>query len=137
MDFCVIGGKEYNVIVVGISEGFEKLYSEDTGRTMGAGALMNLSCLGTFYSHTVKFARKQGYETDFDDLYDVLSAPSNDGIPVRIVHRQSSLDYNAYVSKGKRDVKRIDEASGKVYWDNLEVVFTPMEAQRHGEIVYD
>lgn len=130
MDICKIGEKEYSVVVVGITETFTKLYSENTGRTMGAKARMHLDCLGTFYGHKVEIARKAGYEADFDELYDLVSLPTNDGIPVKMVHNQESIDYEAYISSGQRKVIRIDEKSGKVYWDRLSLTLIPMEAQK-------
>lgn len=130
MDICKIGEKEYSVIVVSIKETFTKLYTENTGRTMGAGARMNLDCLGTFFGHNVVIGRKAGFEADFDELYDLVSMPTNDGIPVSMVHNQTSIQYEAYISSGERDVKHIDEKSGKVYWDKLSLTIIPMEAQK-------
>jgi hypothetical protein len=130
MDICKIGEKEYEVIVVSISETFTKLYTENTGRTMGTGARMNLDCLGTFFSHKVEIRRKCGFEAEFDELYDLVSLPTNDGIPVKMVHNQTTLDYEAYISSGERSVVRIDKKSGKIYWDKLTITLTPMEAQK-------
>ena len=130
MDICKIGEKEYAVVVVSITETFTKLYTENTGRTMGTGARMNLDCLGTFYGHRVEIARKTGYEADFDELYDLASLPMNEGIPVKMVHNQTSIEYEAYISNGERAVKRIDEKTGKVYWDKLSLNLIPMEAQK-------
>lgn len=129
MDICKIGEKEYSVIVVSIVETFTKLYTENTGRTMGAGARMNLDCLGTFIGHRVEIMRKAGFESDFDELYDLVSLPTNDGIPVTMVHNQTSIRYEAYISNGERAIKRIDEKAGKVYWDKLSLNIIPMEAQ--------
>jgi hypothetical protein len=128
MDICKIGGKEYSVVVVGITETFTKLYTENTGRTIGG--TMNLDCIGTFYGHRVEIARKRGFEADFDELYDLVSEPTNDGIPVKMVHNQESIDYEAYISSGQRKVIRIDEKSEKVYWDRLSLTLIPMEAQK-------
>lgn len=128
MDVCVIGNKTYDVIVESLTESFTKLYSEDTGRTMGAGLKMNLSCLGTFFSHNITFRRKAGHEADYDELYDLAAAPTNDGIPVKIVHGQSSIEYNAYISSGERALKRVNPRTGVVYWDKFTMTLTPMEA---------
>jgi hypothetical protein len=130
MDICKIGEKEYEVIVASISETFTKLYTENTGRTMGTGARMNLDCLGTFFAHKVEIRRKRGFEAEFDELYDLVSLPTNDGIPVKMVHNQTTLDYEAYISSGERSVVRIDKKSGKIYWDKLTITLTPMEAQK-------
>lgn len=129
MDICKIGEKEYAVVVVGITETFSKLYTENTGRTMGAGARMNLDCLGTFYGHKVEIRRKSGHESEFDELYDLVSFPTNEGIPVKMAHNQDSIEYEAYISSGERSVKRIDEKNGKIYWDRLSLTLIPMEAQ--------
>ena len=128
MDICKIGEKEYSVIVLKITETFTKLFTDNTGRTMGTGARMNLDCLGTFIGHRVEIARKSGYEADFDELFDLASLPTNDGIPVKMVHNQTSIEYEAYISNGERDVKLIDEKTGKVYWNKLSLNIIPMEA---------
>jgi hypothetical protein len=129
MDICKIGEKEYSVVVVSITETFTKLYTENTGRTMGAGARMNLDCLGTFFGHKVEIARKAGFESDFDELFDLVSLPTNDGIPVKMVHNQDNIEYEAYISNGERNVKKVDLANNKVYWDKLSITLIPMEAQ--------
>lgn len=130
MDICKIGEKDYKVIVLGITENFTKLFTENTGRTMSSGARMNLDCLGTFIGHRVEFARKSGFEADFDELYDLASTPTNDGINVKIAHNQTTLEYEAYISKGERAVKHIDEKKNKIYWDRLVLDIIPMEAQK-------
>lgn len=131
MDICKIGEKEYSVVVVGITETFTKLYTENTGRTIGG--TMNLDCIGTFYGHRVEIARKAGFEADFDELYDLVSQPTNEGIPVEILYNEENrkyAKYEAYISTGERAVKRVDEKTGKVYWDKLSLTLIPMEAQK-------
>ena len=129
MDYCKIGGRSYDVLVVAIEENFNILYSENTGRTMSRGAKMTLDPLGTFYGHKVTFRRKNGKEEEYDDLFDYVSRPRYDGILVELVHNQSTLEYNAYISQGTRALKRIDEKTDKVCWDEFSLNMVPMEAQ--------
>jgi hypothetical protein len=129
MDWVKIGNRSYDVIVTAVEENFNILYSENTGRTMSMGARMTLDPLGTFIGHKVTFQRKSGFEKEFDDLFDYVSKPRYDGVRVSIVHGQTTLNYSAYISNGSRALKRIDEKTGKVYWDKLTLNIVPMEAQ--------
>ena len=129
MEYVKIGGKVYDVLVAELSENFNILYSENTGRTISAGARMTLDPLGTFIGHKITFRRKQGREAEYDKLFDYVSKPRYDGIPVELVHNQTTISYDAYISQGERALKRIDPNSGVVYWDQFSVNIVPMEAQ--------
>ena len=129
MEYVKIGGKVWDVIVTEISENFNILYSENTGRTMSAGARMTLDPLGCFIGHKISFQRKQGNEAEYDRLFDYVCQPRYDGIPVEIVHNQTTLKYDAYISQGERALKRIDPKTNKVYWDKFSLNIVPMEAQ--------
>ena len=129
MEYCKIDGINFPVTITNITESFNILYADGTGRTIAPGARMALSPLGTFYGHKVTFKRKSGYENEYDRLFDELSRPRTQGIPVELVHGQASISYEAYASSGERKLKRIDLATGKVYWDEFTANFIPMEAQ--------
>jgi hypothetical protein len=90
---------------------------------------MFLDPIGTFFGHRVTFMRKTGKESEFDELFDYLSQPRSDGIMLEIVHNQTVLYYEAYVSNGERPLKRIDSRNNKVLWGKFSVNFIPMEAQ--------
>lgn len=129
MNYCAIDGKSYDVIVTGIEESFSILYTENTGRTSSLGARMTLDPLGTFFSHKVTFRRSKENYAEFDRLYNFLSTPRYDGFQIEIVHNQTTIKYDAYVSQGTRTLQRIVERIKKVLWGELAVNFIPMEAQ--------
>ena len=129
MEYVKIGGKVYDVLVTELSENFNILYSQNTGRTISAGARMTLDPLGTFIGHKITFRRERGREAEYDELFDYVSKPRYDGIPVELVHNQTTISYDAYISQGERALKRIDPNSGVVYWDQFSVNIVPMEAQ--------
>lgn len=129
MDYCNIGGIAYDVLVVDIKESFDILYTEDTGRTLAAGAPMLLTPIGTFYNYNVTFARKNGHEKSFDDLFEYVSQPRSSGIRVSIVHGQNNLQFEAYISKGNRQLQKIDPKTGKVYWGQMTLNIIPIRAQ--------
>lgn len=129
MKYFKINGREYDVIVEGLTEEYTILYGENTGRTLGEGCPMILDALGTFFSHKVTVSRKAGKEAEFDELYRLLSRPRNKGLNFDVVHNQDVAQYEGYVSKGSRAVKRIDEKTGAVYWDKMTVNIAPIKAQ--------
>lgn len=129
INYFRVGNRTYDVLVTAIEESWTILYSENTGRTLAAGARMTLDPLGTFFSHKVTVRRKQGYEQEFDDLVDYVSTPRYDGIPVEIVHNQTSIAYEAYISSGSRALNKIDLKNNKVYWGELTLNIVPIEAQ--------
>jgi len=129
MDYVIINSRAYDVLVMGISESFSMLYTDNTGRTIASGAPLTLDCLGTFISHTVTFKRKRGHEAEFDELFDFLSTPRNEGFRVSIAHNQDTLSYTAYCSSGSRELYRIYKEKGLLDWGEMSVTFTPIEAQ--------
>ena len=130
MDYCKIGGKNYDVLVTSIEESFTILYTENTGRTIGIGsARMTLDPIGTFFSHRVTFRRNKENFKEFDALYDFLTTPRYDGFPIEIAHNQETIKYDAYVSQGTRTLQKIAQKLSKVFWGELSVNFIAMEAQ--------
>lgn len=129
MDCVKIAGRVYDVIVESITESFDITHSENAGRTISLGARMSLAPLGTFIGHEVTFRRVPGKESEYDALYTMLYQPRYDGIDIEIVHNQSTIAYEAYVSTGRRALLRRDEKTGKTYWGEMTIKFTPMEAQ--------
>lgn len=131
MDYVIIDGRKWNVLVTNIEESYSILYSDNSGRTISQGAPMVLDPLGTFFNYKITFARKRYHEKEFDELFDFLSLPRYDGIDVNIIHGQQLWDkpFKAYVSSGARAVKRIDTNTKRVYWDSFTANIVPIEAQ--------
>ena len=129
MDFFKIDGKSYKVLVTAIEESFNILYSENTGRTMSQGERMVLDPLGVFFGHKVTVKRRQGHEAEFDALYDYVSIPRYNGVSVEIVHNQTTLKYDAYISNGTRQLQQITK-DDVVKWGELQLNIVPMEAQK-------
>lgn len=124
-----IGGKYWNVRILSISESFEIKQSDNTGNTIDLGAPTVLDPLGTWYSHRVRFGRKSGDVSEFDKLFEFVSQPRYEGVPVRMVHGQKSIEYDAMFETGERKLRLIHEDSGLVEWETFEVLITPVKAQ--------
>lgn len=128
MNYAVINGKAYDVLVTSLEESFDITHSENAGRTIAEGTPMVLDPLGTFFGHTVTFKRLQGKESEFDKLFNAVAMPRSKGVPVKIAHDQAVIAYDAYISTGTRKLERITK-DGKVLWGELSVKFTPITAQ--------
>ncbi len=90
---------------------------------------MVLDPLGVFFGHKVTVKRRQGHEAEFDALYDYVSIPRYNGVSVEIVHNQTTLKYDAYISNGTRQLQQITK-DDVVKWGELQLNIVPMEAQK-------
>lgn len=129
MNLFKIGGRVYDVTVLSIIEKFNILYSDKTGRTLAVGAPMTLDPLGTFIGHVITVKPKKGLEQVYDALFDFLAQPRPYGVEVEVIHNQSIIKYEAYVSQGEREVVKVDEQTGKVYWGKMTINIVPTRAQ--------
>ena len=125
MDLVKIDGNVYNVCVLSIEETFNVLDSENSGRSIAACGRMIREIIGTFVGHKVTFRRRGSNLVTYDNLFAKLMRPQ-ESHSVEIVHNQTTIKYNAYVSTGVRKVERVE--GSKVLWGELEVEFVPMEA---------
>lgn len=129
MNYVEIDGKCYDVLVTSISRYAEIKQSKVAGTSAGIGAKKILDPLGTFIEYTVTFQRRLGYDSEFDELWDCVIKPRYSGVWVNIVYNQTTLKYLATFSTVSQSLRRIDKKTGKIYWDELTVTCSPMEAQ--------
>lgn len=145
MKWFKIDGKEYNVRVFDPTESFTILYGENTGRTLDEGAPMVLDPKGTFFNYTITVGAMKGFENSFEELWQFLSFPRNDGIRVEFPSGRKTMwttkekngeivnGFYAYVSTGKRKLKKIIENKNgeleDVLYDTFAINFVAMKAQ--------
>lgn len=125
-----IDGKWFDVVVTKISENATILYSENTGRTVSIGARMTLDPLGVFIGHNITVKPKASNPAAYDELFDYVTEPTYDGVHVKAVHNQTTIEYDAYISTAEREIKRIDDEKRIVYWREMSLNIVPMEAQK-------
>lgn len=128
-DWLDIDGQRFNVSVMSIKESGSILYSENTGRTMAKGAPMTLDPLGTFFNYSITVKRNGSDVDDYDRLYDYVMKPRYNGMTITAPHNQSTIQFETYISTAEREVKSIDDNGKTVYWKEMTLTITAMEAQ--------
>lgn len=121
-----VDGVEYSKVhVVSLKRTFAVMDGENAGRTMDAA--MQRDVLGTFYNYSLVIDPMDTEPEEYDELYEVLSAPV-DSHTVSFPYGRSVLTFRAYVANGEDEL--FDASDGTNRWDNLTINFIAMEPQR-------
>ena len=127
-NLCRINGIDFDVTVAisELEETFNVLDGENAGRVLSGG--MQRDIIGTYIGHKVTFFSAKN-QKDFDALWDYLVAHSvDDSVTVELADGQGSIRYEAYYTSGSRKLyKRENNVN---YWDEIQVSFVSMDAQR-------
>ncbi|MBO5179269.1 MAG: hypothetical protein J6B87_02860 [Clostridia bacterium] len=105
---------------------FQIMDGENAGRLIRI-AKMERDVLGTFYNYNLNIDSRFMTPTEYDELYELLSAP----VPshtIEIPYGQTILVYKAYVTNGTDEL--IGIRNGVNMWANLSINFIAMEPQR-------
>ena len=118
---------EYDVLVPagGVKRSFQVMDGENAGRVMSGRMTRDIK--GTFYNDELQIYPKIGHYSDYDSLYEVLSAPVDSHMAV-LPYGQGMSTFEMYVTTGQDTLAR-KNASG-TYWTGLSVQFIAMEPQR-------
>lgn len=121
----------YNVRIPekGIKRKFTVLDDESSGRIQTGG--MHRSIIGTFYNYTIVFDTSELSRSEYDQLYETLSAPVDSHV-ITVPYGQSTLTFDAYVTEGEDVIEKIKRGdnSNENDWTGLSVQFIAMEPQR-------
>lgn len=122
-----VDGVSYNVRVPsgGLQRNFKVLDGPNAGRMLDGS--MTRDVMGTFYNYTLTIDRAGASAAEYDNLYQVLSAPAASHSVV-FPYGQTTLSFQAYVTEGQ-DVLLRRKGTGN-YWAGLSVQFVAMAPQR-------
>lgn len=126
-DIFNIDGRYFNVFIPqnGIERNFAVVDTDDAGRVL-TGA-MERDIIGTFYNYTIKLNTNFLSFEEYDELYEILSAPDEYHIII-VPYAQATLRFKAYVTQGKDVLNRISKDGN--HWKQLSVNFIAMEPER-------
>lgn len=129
MTYVKINGISFdvNVAISKLNRNFNVLDGDNAGRT--TSGLMIRDVIGTYIGHKVTFFRKGNNYAALDQLWDYLILHSvDDSVMLEVADGQSSISYRAYYTSGSQDIEIV--ADGINYWDEFEISFVPMMAQK-------
>ena len=126
--YLTLDGREYkNIhIIPPIKRSFQVLDGENAGRLALSGFMVR-DVIGTFYNYQITINRDKSDIEEYDDLYETISAPV-DSHELSIPYGQEILTFEAYVTNGTDELRKIDE-DGNV-WNALLINFIAMKPQR-------
>ena len=120
-----VDGKKYNVLVTGLKRKFKVLDGENADRALNGSMIRDI--IGTFYNYEMTLQPIAGKYADYDELYEVMSAPE-ESHSVVMPYGQKTLSFKAYVTEGQDNLIR--KTSTEAYWTGLTVQFIAMAPQR-------
>lgn len=121
-----VDGVEYpNVNVISLERTFAVMDGENAGRTMDGA--MRRDIIGTYYNYNMELTSDYSDLTEYDKLYEVLSAPV-DSHTIVVPYGQGTLTFSAYVANGNDNLIHKRPTFNK--WNNLKINFVAMKPQR-------
>ena len=121
-----VDGVEYpNVNVISLERTFAVMDGENAGRTMDGA--MRRDIIGTYYNYNMELTSDYSDLSEYDKLYEVLSAPV-DSHTIVVPYGQGTLALEAYVANGDDELLHKRDTFNK--WQNLSVNFVAMKPQR-------
>lgn len=126
-DIVSIDGTYYNIKIPenGIKRSFSIADSDKAGRNILGEMIRDI--VGTYYNYTIQFETRYLSHDEYDQLYEILSAPVDYHV-ITVPYGQSTLTFNAYVTGGSDNIKRIDSSGNN--WTGLSIDFIAMKPIR-------
>lgn len=119
-----VDDKAYNVDVTSLKRSAAVMDGEKAGRTLDAR--MRRDIIGTFYNYSITLNTRGMDAADYDDLYELLTAPVNCHV-LQVPYGQSTIEFEAYIANADDALKRIGTIN---VWADLTLNFIAMEPQR-------
>lgn len=123
--FSVDGVDYPGVNVISLKRNFAVLDGSNAGRTMDGA--MRRDIIGTYYNYSMEVTSDYSELTEYDALYEVISAPV-DSHTIVVPYGQETLTFEAYVANGDDDLLHKRPSFNK--WGPLNINFVAMKPQR-------
>lgn len=121
-----IDGRYFNVKIPekGIKRSFSVTDSDKAGRVL-TGAMVR-DIIGTFYNYTLDIDTSKLSPVEYDELYDILSAP-DDYHSITMPYGQGTITFDAYCTSGEDTLLHRED---KNIWTGLSINFIAISPYR-------
>lgn len=119
-----VDGKEYSVVVATLSRKATVKDGKNTTTTLSG--IFKRDVVGTYYEYTLDIHWKDSAQ--YDELYEVLTAPQNEPHRVVLPYGQATLEFDAYITEVSDDLKASRKSINR--WGNMSIEFKAREPQR-------
>lgn len=124
MSVFTIDGNTYDVEIVSLKRKFNILDGDKAGRASDGSMMRNI--IGTYYNYSMQLNTDRLSRSQYDELYEILSAPQ-DSHTVVLPYGRGTITQQMYVTGGEDDLRIDDEGN---IWDNLSIEFVAMTPKR-------
>ena len=115
-----------DVAISSYSRTFNVLDGDNAGRVQSGRMVRDI--IGTYIGHKISVFRRGDNYAGLDAFWDFLVAHSvDDYVELEAADGQTTIAYQAYYTTATQNIERVDD--GTNYWGDIEITFTPMEAQ--------
>lgn len=123
-DIFTVDGVGYNVGVISIKRTASIRDGPNADNALSGRRWRDVQ--GTFYDYALELSADGMSRTDYDTMYEALTAPV-DSHTVVVPYGQTTLSYTAYIEVVEDEVLYMDDGTA---WGNLTVNFVAVEAKR-------
>lgn len=115
-----------NVAITGYQRSFNVLDGENAERALSGKMIRDI--IGTYIGHHITISRRGDNYKGLDEVWDYLVAHSVEpSVRLEAADGQTTLTYDAYYTTASQALECVSD--GVNYWGDIEINFTPMDAQ--------
>lgn len=124
MSVFTIDGNAYDVEIISLKRKFSVLDGDKAGRASDGSMMRNI--IGTYYNYSMQLNTDRLSRSQYDELYEILSAPQ-DSHTVVLPYGRGTITQQMYVTGGEDELKTDDKGN---IWDGLSIEFVAMTPKR-------
>lgn len=128
MSYIKLNGIAFDadVAISSYNRNFNVLDGENAERSTSGRMIRDI--IGTYLGHKLTVFRRGDNYKGLDDFWDYLYTHSvDDSVVLEASDGQTTISYEAYYTSASQNLESVE--NGVNYWGEIEVTFTPMDAQ--------